>query len=149
MVFQRNFLRAQNLLDRFRPPRTGLHRRIVRDDDHLAAVDDGDAGVEPMDGAMPEGGFGQFAAARLDRGLVGDLPQRVDAGVGAPGTQGDDTICIGEFGQAGLQLVLHSQARQLALPALVGLAVVANAERPPHKTILIRAKRFRKMWADG
>ena len=36
----RDLLRAQDLLDRLRPPRAGLHRRVVRDDDDLAAVHD-------------------------------------------------------------------------------------------------------------
>jgi hypothetical protein len=35
----RDLLGAQHLLDRFRPPRAGFHRRIVRDDDHAAAFD--------------------------------------------------------------------------------------------------------------
>src|SRR6185503_11381230 len=36
-------LRAEHLLDRLRPPRAGLHRRVVRDDHDLAAMNDPDA----------------------------------------------------------------------------------------------------------
>ena len=40
----RDLLRAQHLLDRLRPPRSGLDGRVVRDDDDLAAADAADAG---------------------------------------------------------------------------------------------------------
>ncbi len=42
MRAHRNLLRAQNLLDRLRPPRTGLHRRVVGDNYNFATLNPAD-----------------------------------------------------------------------------------------------------------
>ena len=64
--------------------------------------------------------------------------RRVDAGIGAAGAERGDRL-RGELRERRFQLVLHGAARELALPALVGLSVVADAERQPHGGIGGRA----------
>ena len=48
--------------------------------------------------------------------------------------------CAANLRERGFELVLHRAARELALPAFVGLSVVADAERQPHG----RAQRGRR-----
>ena len=57
--------------------------------------------------------------------------RRMHAGIGAAGAERGDGLG-GEAAERSLQLVLHGAARGLALPAFVGLAVVADAEGQPH-----------------
>ena len=49
----RHFLRAEDLLDRLRPPGTGFDRRVIRDDHDLASGYLGDAGHDPGPGGLP------------------------------------------------------------------------------------------------
>jgi len=60
----------------------------------MIAVYDGVAGVELMHGAVAEGGFGEFAAAGFDGGLMGDL------------AEGDDDFKVGQ----GFDLALEERA---------------------------------------
>ena len=59
---------------------------------------------------------------------------RVHAGVGAAGADGAHrgARTVGEAGQRLFEPVLHRHAAGLALPAVVGAAAVADAERDPH-----------------
>ncbi|MCY1246334.1 hypothetical protein D9M72_595610 [compost metagenome] len=69
---------------------------------------------------------------------VHHLHQPVHAGIGAAGAQRADPAAGGQAGElreGGFELVLHRAARALALPALVCLAVVADAECQPHEAI--------------
>ena len=79
---------------------------------------------------------GQKAVGAAHPGRVGPLGmgvevhhlhQAVYAGVGAARAQGGDALG-GELPQGFFQLVLHGAPGELALPALVGLAVVGHAQ---------------------
>ena len=56
------------------------------------------------------------------------LHQPVNACIGAAGTHHPEGV-HGKFGQGAFELVLNGVARELALPALVSAAVVADAQR--------------------
>jgi hypothetical protein len=74
---------------------------------------------------------GELLALQL-RVEVDHLHQAMHAGVGAAGADGGE----GDGGEAlegGFEVVLHGAAGRLALPAVVGLAVVADAEGDPHE----------------
>ena len=64
----------------------------------------------------------------IDGGVkVHDLHHRMHASIGAAsamGTNGD----LGEFLQGFFEVVLHRFARELALPALIGLARITQAQ---------------------
>ena len=70
----RDLLRAQNLRDRLGPPRAGLHRRVVGDDDDLAPVHDADAG--------DDAGAGRLAVVLVVRDEQADL-EEARAGIAA------------------------------------------------------------------
>ena len=53
VVLLRDLLRAQMLLHRQREVRAALHRRVVRDDHALAALDDADPGHDPGARRLP------------------------------------------------------------------------------------------------
>ncbi len=58
------------------------------------------------------------------------LPERVHAGVGAPGSDHPDRL-VGNAGQGLFEHRLHRRAVHLDLPAAVGAAVVFDAEGDP------------------
>ena len=58
------------------------------------------------------------------------LHQRMDAGIGTPSTTRDDPLAR-ELRKCRFKPVLHGETAALALPALVRLAAVADAERKP------------------
>ena len=49
----RDFLRAQNLPDRLRPPRAGLHRGVVGHHHHFSPLDHTDPGDDSGGGCLP------------------------------------------------------------------------------------------------
>src|SRR5581483_11400047 len=62
-----DFLRAQDLLDRLRPPRAGLHRRVIRDDHDFAPVHNADA--------RDDAGRGRLAVVLVIRDEQSDLDE--------------------------------------------------------------------------
>ena len=62
---------------------------------------------------------------------VHDLHEPVHARIGAAGADGGDGL-VGEAREGGFEVVLDGAARRLALPAVVSLSEVADAECPPH-----------------
>ncbi len=95
-----DLLRPQHLLDRLRPPRTCLDRRIVRHDDNLAAAATTDARYD----TRPRG----RAVVLVERDELADLEKR-----GAPIEQQSDALAC----------------RELALVVLAIDLVAAAAER--------------------
>jgi len=78
---------------------------------------------------------GQESVGTADPGMRGPIEQgiemdhlheRVNAGIGTTSANGGDAL-LGKFSQRRLELVLHSAARSLTLPALVRLTVVADS----------------------
>ena len=69
---------------------------------------------------------------------VGKEYTGVDACIGATRTQGGDFLG-GEFFERLFQFVLDSEACALALPALIGLTVVGDAQRDSHCKVFAEA----------
>ena len=62
----------------------------------------------------------------FQRGIkVHDLHDAVHTRISTASAERGDALC-GKFGEGSFQLILHGLARELALPALVGLSVVAD-----------------------
>ncbi len=73
-----DLLRAQVLLDRERVVRAALDRRVVRDDQALAALDDADAGDDPRRGRVAAVEVPGGERVQLEEGRAG-VEQAVDA----------------------------------------------------------------------
>lgn len=79
-------------------------------------------GQESIGPANPRSGWSGQICVEVD-----DLHEPVNTRVGASGAQSGYFLCR-ELSQCRFQLVLHGLTGELALPALVGLPVVADAE---------------------
>ena len=69
-------------------------------------------------------GIGRPVAGEID---MGDLAERMDAGIGAPGALDRDRLA-GEGGDRLLDRLLHRAAVLLALPADIGAAVIFDGQ---------------------
>jgi len=69
---------------------------------------------------------------------VNHLHQTMNACIGAACAQGSDFLG-GEFFEGFFQFVLDGEARALALPALIGLAVVGDTQSDSHCKVLVLA----------
>ena len=69
---------------------------------------------------------------------VDHLHQAMNASISATCAQGGDFV-RGEFLECLFQFILNGQARALALPALIGLTVVGDAQRDSHCSVFVDA----------
>ena len=63
----------------------------------------------------------------------------MNACIGTACAQGGNFVC-GEFSERPFQFILDSQPRALALPALIGLTVVGDAQSDSHWSVSVLAE---------